>query len=144
MSHSQKCPQCCNALQIHFNSRQWIMFFTQWIKHAEATMMDHPNHPVPSGYKLREVPRVCMDCKTKRVGSSYSRCYTCRKTSQVHSWSEPNEYDRILTTTTASPTTMPCIDEKPVVTFTRGQESPEPNECNPTNAEPLVTFTYYD
>ena len=111
------------------------MFATQWIKHAEATMLDHPNHPVPSGYKLREVPRFCTECKTKKVGKSYSKCYTCRH----ESWFELAE----------SNSTAPVVthDEKPVVTFTRGQESSEPNECNPTKhdvVEPVVTFTYSD
>jgi hypothetical protein len=123
------------------------MFATAWIRNAEAVMAAHPNHPL-SGYKLREVARVCTECKGKKVGKSYSKCYTCRKTSHArqhisqwedaqNSWSKPNEYER-----------MPSIDEKHVVTFTRGQEScSEPNECNPTKHDveaPLVTFTYLD
>ncbi len=48
------------------------MIATQWIKHSEAVMSDHPNHIVP-------FVRMCIDCKTKRVGGTYTKCYYCRK-----------------------------------------------------------------
>jgi hypothetical protein len=103
------------------------MFATQWIKHAESTMLDHPNHPVPSGYKLREVARMCLDCKTKKVGKSYSKCYNCRKFPQeqpVPQWGD---------------------DSRPVVTFDSADtEVVDPTHYDPVIDEPIVTFTYTD
>ncbi len=112
MSHSQQCPQCQNALNIHFQAKQALMFATHWIKHAESVMADHGNHnQVSSGYKLREVPRMCIDCNTKRVGGSYIKCYRCRKT--VNDTTNHVQSEQVISFSNSEP-----IVEEPIVRFT--------------------------